>query len=510
MKAYRKSKEEKRVKKKKKVIDSLIKNIIKEASDVSFSNITTAYEGSETSLMILVQQLNEGGKFEINYTISAINECNEKLALVILILLVENPNLANSAFKEQIAQSIIEVGTSAVPHLCEVLNNRYLWDSAIVVKILGDIGDNRALPSLFEMLEKEDEKIRHIAVDAIMEIGDNTAVPSLCQALQDKSKDVRMEVAKGLGDLGDFRALNPLQNAMESRYIDAHEREVYKHSIELIMKSRKSREYQIHQANNYTLAGKYDEAIEIYESLGMWKDAGRTRELGQLTQQPIQNQYFIENVDLSNKSETKIIDSVLNRSNIITDIGETPTLLTCSNCGYEITSVGSPSTCPHCNVIIDDSSHRRIQNQQGDHLSTRNVTEFEYDIAISYASEDREHVDEYAKLLLEYGVKVFYDQTNQAELWGKDLNENLPDIYSKKAKYCVMFISKNYLKKWWTERERLSAQLRNMDEGNDYLLPIKLDESEILGMPPSVVYIDMREVSTDDIVSITLERLGKK
>lgn len=72
------------------------------------------------------------------------------------------------------------------------------------------------MPSLIEMLGKDDERIRLFTVEALIKIGDKAAVPSLCNALRDKSKKVRIMVAKGLGDLGDIRAINYLQNAFKN------------------------------------------------------------------------------------------------------------------------------------------------------------------------------------------------------------------------------------------------------------------------------------------------------
>jgi len=69
---------------------------------------------------------------------------------------------------------------------------------------------------------------------------------------------------------------------------------------------------------------------------------------------------------------------------------------------------------------------------------------FEYDIAISFAGEDREIAEAIARYLHRSGVQVFYDQFQKSNLWGKDLIEYLADIYGKKSRYCLMIISKHY------------------------------------------------------------------
>lgn len=69
--------------------------------------------------------------------------------------------------------------------------------------------------------------------------------------------------------------------------------------------------------------------------------------------------------------------------------------------------------------------------------------EFEYDIALSLAGEDRALVEKVAHGLHDNGVKVFYDDFEKADLWGKNLYEHLADIYTNKARYCLMFLSQH-------------------------------------------------------------------
>ena len=54
---------------------------------------------------------------------------------------------------------------------------------------------------------------------------------------------------------------------------------------------------------------------------------------------------------------------------------------------------------------------------------------FQYDIAISYAGEDRAHADTLANALRNHQVNIFYDQYEQADLWGKNLYIHLTDLY---------------------------------------------------------------------------------
>jgi hypothetical protein len=62
---------------------------------------------------------------------------------------------------------------------------------------------------------------------------------------------------------------------------------------------------------------------------------------------------------------------------------------------------------------------------------------FDYDVAISFAGEQRTEAEAIADCLRKNGIKVFYDRYEQADLWGKDLYEHLSDVYQKKARFCL-------------------------------------------------------------------------
>ncbi len=63
--------------------------------------------------------------------------------------------------------------------------------------------------------------------------------------------------------------------------------------------------------------------------------------------------------------------------------------------------------------------------------SDRESQDFEYDVCLSFAGEDRAYVKEVASKLREMSIRVFYDDYEQAELWGKDLYTHLDAILFK-------------------------------------------------------------------------------
>ena len=140
-------------------------------------------------------------------------------------------------------------------------------------------------------------------------------------------------------------------------------------------------------------------------------------------------------------------------------------------------------------------------------MTRDNYDQFEYDVAISFAGEDRAVAEEFGDMLRDKNIKVFYDEYQVGELWGKDLVDHLVNIYSRKARYCVMLISQYYPLKKWTEAERTSAQERAFRDANEYILPIQLDDTEVPGITEATGYRDLRQHSMESIVNLLEQRL---
>ena len=131
----------------------------------------------------------------------------------------------------------------------------------------------------------------------------------------------------------------------------------------------------------------------------------------------------------------------------------------------------------------------------------------EFEIALSFAGEDRVYVDQVANLLRDSGVNVFYDLFEEASLWGKNLYDYLSDIYQNKAFYTIMFISEHYARKVWTNHERQAMQARAFQEHQEYILPARFDDTPIPGVLPTVGYISLAGRSPQEFVKVIHKKL---
>ena len=131
-----------------------------------------------------------------------------------------------------------------------------------------------------------------------------------------------------------------------------------------------------------------------------------------------------------------------------------------------------------------------------------------YDVALSFAAEDRQYAKKLANLLEADGYKPFYDENELANLWGKNLYDYLSSVYKDQARYCVMFLSKHYERKLWTTHERQLAQARAFQENREYILPVRLDDTEIPGIPPTVGYLDLRSMTIEEVYEALVRKLS--
>lgn len=130
-----------------------------------------------------------------------------------------------------------------------------------------------------------------------------------------------------------------------------------------------------------------------------------------------------------------------------------------------------------------------------------------YDVVLSFAGEDRKYVEECAEILTALGIKVFYDSYEQNELWGKDLYTFLADIYSNKAKYAIVFVSKYYEKKRWTKHEFKFISERIFKSDTEYLLPVLLDDTKLSGIPETQGYL--ADKTPYEVAALFAKKLNK-
>jgi hypothetical protein len=135
-------------------------------------------------------------------------------------------------------------------------------------------------------------------------------------------------------------------------------------------------------------------------------------------------------------------------------------------------------------------------------------SDFQYDLAISFAGEQRTLARSLARRLDAAGYSVFFDEFAEAELWGRDLTMSLKEVYAHAARFCLILLSREYVEKPWTNAERQNALSRFIRSKPGYILCLKLDESDLPGFPDVVAYVDFRQRTENDVFALLIKKLG--
>jgi hypothetical protein len=133
---------------------------------------------------------------------------------------------------------------------------------------------------------------------------------------------------------------------------------------------------------------------------------------------------------------------------------------------------------------------------------------YDYDVCLSFAGEQRAYVEEVADALRQLRVKVFYDNFEQVDLWGKNLHDHFDWIYQQAAQFSVLFVSADYARKLWAQHERRSVQARAFRENIEYILPARFDDTEIPGLLPTVAYVDLRTKTPRELALLIAHKLA--
>jgi len=131
-----------------------------------------------------------------------------------------------------------------------------------------------------------------------------------------------------------------------------------------------------------------------------------------------------------------------------------------------------------------------------------------YDVALSLASEDRPRVAPIADYIMARGARVFYDDAVRADLWGRELESHLTAVFLNWSRFAVVFLSSSYRDKRWPQLELRAALVRAMSERRDYLLPVRIDDTQLDIIPPDTAYLDLRQQTPAEIGVLLARKLG--
>lgn len=137
------------------------------------------------------------------------------------------------------------------------------------------------------------------------------------------------------------------------------------------------------------------------------------------------------------------------------------------------------------------------------------MTSYTYEVALSFAGEQRDYVRAVNEALKALDVRTFYDDDHAVDLWGKNHTEELPRIYAEDSHLVLMFISEHYVDKRWPRHERRAILTEMTQRGSPYLLPVRFDDSPVPGLDSGWHYLSAEEFTPERLADAAYAQLVK-
>ena len=134
---------------------------------------------------------------------------------------------------------------------------------------------------------------------------------------------------------------------------------------------------------------------------------------------------------------------------------------------------------------------------------------YKWDVALSFAGEDREIAEKLATSLKAKGLAVFYYKDHKSYLWGKERKE-FDAIYGRDSRFVSPIVSKHYAAKDWPRYEFDTALRESKKRRGEFILPIRLDDTRMVGLHYDAIYLDLREDGIRGVVRVILDKCGSR
>ncbi len=175
--------------------------------------------GDERAIRPLVESLRDAPWQLRKEIVEALTKLKPKEHMDILLSCLKDrdPNVRNSAM-----EAIIAIGEDVVDYLKELVKSQEVETRIYSVNTLGNIGSSKAVDTLIEALEREeDPNVRYEIIEALGKIGDPRATEPLLSLLEGLDVWEKFPVITALGNIGDERALPKIMEFLDSEELKA-------------------------------------------------------------------------------------------------------------------------------------------------------------------------------------------------------------------------------------------------------------------------------------------------
>jgi hypothetical protein len=114
------------------------------------------------------------------------------------------------------------------------------------------------------------------------------------------------------------------------------------------------------------------------------------------------------------------------------------------------------------------------------------ATQYDYDIAVSFAGRQRSYVYETVLAARHRGLRVFYDEDMSGAWWGRNLLVEQRRVYRAGTRFVVPFISEEYLASTYGMDELRFALTTALHRQEPYVLPVVFGD---IDLPDDVLHV---------------------
>ena len=133
--------------------------------------------------------------------------------------------------------------------------------------------------------------------------------------------------------------------------------------------------------------------------------------------------------------------------------------------------------------------------------------DYAFDFAISFSGRERDQARRLGDCLVARGARVFCDQFFRAHLLGKHLDDEFAWTFGAGTRFVVPIVSASYTQKMWPQYEWQVAKMEEARRDDEFILPLRVDDSILVGLSDNVCYLDLRNITLEDVSEILLQKL---
>ena len=170
-----------------------------------------------------------------------------------------------------------------------------------------------------------------------------------------------------------------------------------------------------------------------------------------------------------------------------------------------------PETCARLAEEFTSMLDQYFGPPLGDESKKKAAKKFKYAVALSFAGEQRKTAQKVADIIRSrLGPVVFFDEYMKPEMWGEDLPSFFQEAFYKESKWCMMFVSKEYVTKKWPSFEAKHIIARQIDQFGRYILPVHFDDTDVPGLPNTLQHLSVPPETAESIAKCFLEKYEKE